>query len=363
MIRVIAPEHRLDIGTGTVGRADLLEEIARIYGYERIPDTMLAEVIPPPHPNRAMMLEEYARDILAGLGLQEIISYSLTSPERESRMHVTPPPEPPPYLRLANPIVVDRVVMRRSLLPGALEVAASNSRNADRLAFFEIGNAYLCREGEALPEEQLRVSILMAGPRTPLNWQGGDRDAVDYFDVKGIVEDLTAGLIARDISFEPGEHDALRPGRTARVSAGSRPCGWIGELHPVVAERFDLKDLRVVVAELELAPILAQAVERHPIKAVPSYPPVKEDLAFVLDRSVAAVKVRDAIVNAGAPLVTEALLFDEYVGEQIGEGKRSLAFQVTYQAPNRTLTDADAKKTRERIVRALGEEFGAVLRG
>ncbi|MEW5980757.1 MAG: phenylalanine--tRNA ligase subunit beta [Acidobacteriota bacterium] len=362
-IRVIAPEHRLDIGTGTIGRADLLEEIARIYGYERIPNTMLAEVIPPPHPSRAMMLEERARDVLAGLGLQEIITYSLTSPERESRLHVTSSAEPPPYLRLANPIVVDRVVMRRTLLPGVLEVAASNARNTERLALFEIGHAYLVRDGEPLPEEQLRLSILMAGPRTPLNWQGGDRSAVDYFDVKGVVEDLADGLVARDISFEPSEHDALRPGRTARVSAGGRPCGWMGELHPVVAERFDLKDLRVVVAELELDPILAQAVDRHPIRAVPAYPPIKEDLAFVLDQAVAAVRVRDAILRAGSPLVTEALLFDDYIGEQIGEGRRSLAFQVTYQAPDRTLTDGDAKKTRERIARALGDEFGAVLRG
>lgn len=375
-IRVIAPDHRLDIGTGTVGRADLVEEIARIYGYERIPNTMLAEVVPPPHPNRALMLEERARDILAGLGLQEIITYSLTSPEREARLHVTPPAQPPPYLRLANPIVVDRVVMRRTLLPGALEVAASNARNAERLAFFEIGAVYLVPDqsgragspsppsaGGPLPDEQARVSILMAGPRMPLNWQGGDRDAVDYFDVKGAIEDLADGLIARGLTFEPGEHEALRPGRTAQVFANGTACGWVGELHPIVAERFDLKDVRVVVAELELAPILAAAADRHPVRAVPFYPPVREDLAFVLDRSVAAVRVRDAIVKAGAPLVTEVLLFDEYVGEQIGEGKRSLAFQLTYQAPDRTLTDADARKTRERIVRALGDEFGAVLRG
>lgn len=362
-IRVIAPNHRLDIGTGTVGRADLVEEIGRIYGYERIPNTMLAEVVPPPHPNRALMLEERARDILAGSGLQEVITYSLTSPERESRMHVTPPAEPPPYVRLANPIVVDRVVMRRTLLPGVLEVAASNARHAERLAFFEIGSVYLVRAGESLPEEQARISILMAGPRMPVNWQGGDREAVDYFDVKGAIEDLADGLIVRRVSFEPGEHDSLRPGRTGQVFVNGAACGWVGELHPTIAERFDQKDVRVVVAELELAPILAAATDRHPVKAVPTYPPIKEDLAFVLDRSVAAVRVRDAIVHAGAPLVANVQLFDEYIGEQIGEGKRSLAFQLTYQAPDRTLTDADARKTRERIVCALGEEFGAVLRG
>jgi phenylalanyl-tRNA synthetase beta chain len=186
---------------------------------------------------------------------------------------------------------------------------------------------------------------------------------MDFFDVKGVVEDLAGALAVSGLTFEPGEHETLRPGRTARVLVDGGPVGWVGELHPAAAERFGLKGQGVIVAELELDPILAKAVDRSPTRPVPVYPPVKEDLAFVLDRSVAAVRVRDAIVKAGAPLTTDVLLFDEYIGEQIGDGKRSLAFQVTYQAPNRTLTDADAKKTRERIVRALGEELGAVLRG
>src|SRR5512139_299064 len=151
VIRATAPDHRLDIGTGVIGRADVVEEIARVYGYGRIPETLLAEVLPPPHPNRDLEREEQVRDVLARAGLQEVVTYSLTSPEREARLNAAAEGGADvPYVRLANPIVVDRVVMRRTLLAGVIEAAAANSRHTDRLAFFEVGNVFLPREGEAL---------------------------------------------------------------------------------------------------------------------------------------------------------------------------------------------------------------------
>jgi len=363
VIRATAPDHRLDIGTGVVGRADIIEEVARVYGYERIPETLLAEVLPPPHPNRDLELEERVRDVLASVGLQEVVTYSLTSPEREIRLVAAAEGGTDvPYVRLANPIVVDRVVMRRTLLAGIIEAAAANSRHADRLAFFEVGNVFLPKEGEALPEEPRRVAILMSGARSPQGWQAGDREPMDFFDVKGVIEDLAEALAVTGMRFEPGEHETLRPGRTAKVLVDGTVVGWAGELHPDVAERFDLKGPGVVVAELELDPILAKAVDRIPTRPVPVYPPVKEDLAFVLDRSVPVARVLDVIKAAGGPMLADAQLFDEYAGEQVGAGKRSLAFSLTYQAPDRTLTDTDAKKVRERIAKALTDELGAVLR-
>lgn len=365
VIRATAPEHRLDIGPGLIGQADVVEEIARIYGYARIPDAMLAEVIPPPHPNRDLDLEERLRDTLAGLGLQEIVTYSLTSPEREAKLRLTPAAEgepDTPYIRLANPIVVDRVVMRRTLLAGLLETAAANSRQTDRLAFFEMGNVFLPREGQALPVEQVRAGILMAGARSPLGWQAADRTAMDFYDVKGVVEEIGEALAVPGVTCEAGTHDALRPGRTAQVFVQGTPAGWIGELHPAIAERFDLKGQAVIVAELDLTPFLAHAVDRHPSRPVPVYPAVKEDLAFVLDQAVPVARVQEAMAKAGGALLAKAVLFDEYQGEKLGAGKRSLAFALTYQAPDRTLTDADAKKVRDRIVRALETELGATLR-
>jgi phenylalanyl-tRNA synthetase beta chain len=365
IIRATAPDHRLDIGTGLVGRADVVEEIARIYGYGRIPETMLAELIPPPHPNRDLELEERVRDVLASLGLQEIVTYSLTSPEREARLRLEPPRDGDadvPYVRLVNPIVVDRVVMRRTLLAGLIETAASNSRHTDRLAFFEMGHVFLPIPGEDLPAEPTRLGILMAGARTPIGWQPGDRSPMDFFDVKGVLEALADALAVSGVTFEPAQYEPLHPGRTARVLIQGEPIGWIGELHPAVAERFDVKGQSVIVAELDVVPFLARSVDRNPTRPVPVYPPIKEDLAFVLDRSVPVARVREVIVAAGGPTLASATLFDEYSGEQVGAGKRSLAFSLTYQAPDRTLTDADARTIRERIVHALTTEIGAVLR-
>ncbi|MFO7691880.1 MAG: phenylalanine--tRNA ligase subunit beta, partial [Vicinamibacterales bacterium] len=363
VIRATAPDHRLDIGTGVVGRADIVEEVARVYGYGRIPETLLSEVLPPPHPNRDLVLEEQARDVLVSLGLQEVVTYSLTSPEREARLRAAAGSDAGiPYVRLANPIVVDRVVMRRTLLAGLIEAAASNSRNTDRLAFFEIGNVFLPTEGDALPDEPRRVAVLMAGARSPQGWQPADREPMDFFDVKGVVEELAGALAVPGLTFEPGQHESLRPGRTASVLIEGTPVGWVGELHPVVAERFDLRGPAVIIAELDLDPMLARAVDRIPTRPVPVYPPVKEDLAFVLDRAVPVARAREVIEKAGGPMLAGAMLFDEYAGEQVGAGKRSLAFSLTYQAPDRTLTDADARKIRERIAKALADELGAVLR-
>jgi phenylalanyl-tRNA synthetase beta chain len=362
-IRTTAPDHRLDIGTGLIGRADVLEEIARIYGYERIPETMLAEVIPAPYANRALVLEERLRDLLVDLGLQEIVTYSLTSPDREARIHAEPlPGEPPTYVRLANPIVVDRVVMRRALLPGLLEIASSNARHTDRLALFEVGPVFLPRAGALLPEEPIRLSLLLSGPRQPAGWQAGDRELVDFFDLKGVVEALGDALHVGPITWESGTSSWLTPGRSAQVIVGGQPVGWLGELHPVVAQRFSL-ETRVLVAELDVTAFTATASDRHAVTTVPAYPAVKEDLAVIVDDAVSASRVFDVVRQAGGTLLSRMSLFDVFRGGQIEAGKKSLAFSVTYQAPDRTLTDTEATKLRDRIVRALGEQLGAVLRG
>jgi phenylalanyl-tRNA synthetase beta chain len=365
VIRATAPDHRLDIGTGVIGRADIVEEVARIYGYGRIPETLLSEVLPPPHPNRDLELEEQVRDVLASIGLQEVVTYNLTSPEREAKLRTVADPDGSaevPYVRLANPIVVDRVVMRRTLLAGLVEAAAANRRHADRLAFFEVGNVFLPRREQPLPDEPRRVAILMSGARSPQGWQPADRAPMDFYDVKGVVEDLMDALAVGGVTFEPAAYDALRPGRTARVLVEGAQVGWIGELHPAVAERFDIKGPSVAVAEIDLDPILAKAADRKPTRPVPVYPPVREDLAFVLDRAVPVARVLEIIKAAGGSMLASAALFDEYTGEQVGAGKRSLAFSLTYQAPDRTLTDEDARKIRERVAAALTGELGAALR-
>jgi phenylalanyl-tRNA synthetase beta chain len=369
-IRVTVPDHRLDIGTGVVGQADLIEEIARIYGYERIPETQMSDTIPPQRGNWSLELEESARDLLVNAGLQEIVTYSLTSPERERRaLPADAPPDQRPYVTLANPIVADRVVMRHSLLAGVLEIVAANIHVRDRLALFEIGPVYLPHpgplpEGEgALPDEPRRLAIALTGPRDPLAWQGSDRAPMDFFDLKGVVEALTDGLHLSGLTYEPDAHLALLPGRTARMLLDGQEAGWLGELHPLVREKFNLPDQAMLFADLDLELLLSRVNERHTVSAVPEFPPVKEDIAVIVDENVPGARVQSVIESAGGDLLVGVTLFDLYRGEQIGAGKKSLAYRLTYQAPDRTLTDAEVAKERAKIVKRLQDEVGGVLRG
>lgn len=366
LITITVPDYRMDIGAGVVGQADLIEEIARIYGYERIPETQFSDTLPPQRSNRALELEELARDVLVKAGLQEVVTYALTSPQREGRLLPgDTPADDRPYITLVNPIVVDRVVMRHSVLAGVLEVLSANSRVRERLALFEIGQVYLVQEEETLPEEPRRLALALTGPRHLPAWQGADVQPMDFFDLKGVVEALTNGLHLAGVMYESGAHPSLMPGRTAKLLVDGKHAGWLGELHPLVREKFDLPNPSVLVADLDLEVLLAKAMERerYPVSAVPAFPPVKEDLAVIVNEDVPGARVQALIETTGGKLLTEVVLFDVYRGAQAGVGKKSLAYRLTYQAPDRTLTDSEVAKARGKIVKRLQEELGATLRG
>ena len=358
-LRVTAPDHRLDV-TCT---ADLLEEVARIYGYDRLPATLMADRLPPQRSNRDLALEERTRDLLVEAGLQEVITYRLTTPERESLLL---PPDVPreelPYVRIANPISAERTVMRRSLLASVLDVAAANLRFRDRLALFEIGKVFLPVEGEPLPEEPRRLVILLTGPREPLHWAGSDQEPMDFFDLKGIVETLVEGLHLPDVAYGPTEHPSFHPGRVARLTVDGEPVGVFGELHPLVAENFDLPPQPVLAADLDLEALLAKVPETYRVAPLSRYPTVRRDIAVIVDEGVPAAEVQRVIEQAGGKLLRRVQLFDVYRGEQIGEGKKSLAYALTFQADDRTLTDDDANRLRDKIVRRLEATLGATLR-
>lgn len=365
-IAITVPDHRLDIGVGVVGQADVIEEIARIYGYERIPETQFSDTLPPQRNNRALELEELTRDVLVKAGLQEVVTYALTSAQREARLlPADMPADDRPYITLVNPIVVDRVVMRHSVLASVLDVLAANSRVRERLALFEIGQVYLVQEEETLPEEPRRLALALSGARQPSAWQGADTAPMDFFDLKGVVEGLTDGLHLADVSYEPGTHPSLMTGRTAKLLVEGRQAGWLGELHPLVREKFDLPARPVLVADLDLELLLSKAAEheRYPVSVVPAYPPVIEDLAVIVNEDVPGARVQALIETTGGKLLTEVVLFDVYRGAQAGTGKKSLAYHLTYQAPDRTLTDSEVAKARGKIVKRLQDEIGATLRG
>ncbi|OGO17758.1 MAG: phenylalanine--tRNA ligase subunit beta [Chloroflexi bacterium RBG_16_48_8] len=362
-VKAKTPDHRLDIGEGVIGKADLMEEIARIYGYDRIPETQISDTIPPQYGNAKLEREEQIRDLLVRLGLQEVITYRITSEDREGqRFPQDAPKDDRPFLRLANPVTSDRVVMRHSLLASVLEVIERNARIRDRMAIFEVGPVYWVSEGEALPEERDQLVIALTGPREHATWLGADTSPMDFYDLKGLLEVLLDQLKMGERYYLPVEHPSFHPGKSARLILGESPVGVLGELHPLVHERYEFGENPVLAAELDLHSILERIPEAVTMLPVASYPPVLEDLAVVVEEAVAAKDVEDIIRKTGGRVLAGVRLFDLYRGEQIQEGKKSLAYALIYQAPDRTLTDSEVAKVRARIIEQLEKELDAKLR-
>jgi phenylalanyl-tRNA synthetase beta chain len=357
-LRVMTPPHRLDIQEGP---ADLIEDLVRIHGYDRLPATLMADQLPPQRVNRPLQLEEQVRDILVGAGLQEVITYSLTTPEREAPLGL-PPME---YVRLLNPISSERVVMRHSVLAGVLEVAAANLRHADDVRLFEIGPAYLPRPGEKLPAEPVRLALVLTGRRWPESWQGTpNAPALDFFDLKGVVEALAGDLHLPEVSYRPlSEASYLHPRRAAELVVKGRAVGIFGELHPRTAEAFGLAGRTVVAGEVDLEAILAAVPERYAYVPVPRFPAALRDIAVIVDESVAAERIVSEIRTAGGGLLSGIRLFDLYRGESIPAGKKSLAYALSYQADDRTLTDKEVDKAHKKIEDRLKHVLKAQIRG
>ena len=362
-VRARAPDHRLDIGEGIVGKADLMEEIARLYGYDRILETMINDPLPPQRGNPALEREELVRDTLVRLGLQEVVTYRLTSSEREARrLPEGTPADPMPYIQLANPMVADRVVMRHSLLASVLEIVERNARVRERMALFEIGPVFLAAEDESLPQEVSRLVLVLAGRREPAWWQAADAAPVDFYDLKGLCQSLLQGLHIGEAKYEPAVHPSFHPGRCAQVSVQGQVLGVLGELHPNLRRSYELPEAAVVAADLDLGVLLSAVPARHEVAAAPPFPPVLEDLAIVVEEGLPAEAVEVVLRQAAGALLAELRVFDVYRGESIGAGKKSLAYALTYQAPDRTLTDSEVAALRTTIVRALEEKLRAKLR-
>ncbi|MFT3894977.1 MAG: phenylalanine--tRNA ligase subunit beta [Anaerolineales bacterium] len=245
-LRVTAPSHRMDIAEGVVGLADVLEEVARSYGYDNIPETRMSDALPPQIGNPVHEWEERVRDILVSLGVQEVVSYRLTSPERESRLVTYND-----YVALANAIAPERRVLRRSLLASVLEAAEKNAR-AESVALFEIGSIFEPVKGN-VPNEPRKLAIVMTGARIATAWDVKDSPAQDFFDMKGRLELLLSGLRYKDVSYAATDSvNYLHPGKAAEIKVNGNTVGMFGELHPLTKEKYEFGNAPVVVAEIDL---------------------------------------------------------------------------------------------------------------
>jgi len=358
--KVTAPGHRLDIQEGA---ADLIEDVARIHGYDRLPSTLLADVLPEQKGNPQLDLENQVRELLVDLGMQEAITNALTIPEREAPLGVTGE-----YVKLLNPISSERVVMRHSVLASLLEVTETNLRHTSDVRLFEIGRVYLPRAGEKLPDEPLRLALVMTGRRGVEHWQDGTGvklPALDFYDLKGVIESLVIGLHVPAVAYEIGKVPYLHPGKSASITVEGVVVGAFGELHPHTREACgkELGKRTVLVADIDLDALLKKVPPRHAASPVPQFPAALRDVAVVVDEALPADRVEREIRAGGGDLLKGVQLFDLYRDGSIGNGKKSLAYALTYQALDRTLTDKEVDKAHKKIEDRLKHMLKASIRG
>jgi phenylalanyl-tRNA synthetase beta chain len=354
--RVTVPTYRPDVSRP----ADLVEEIARLYGYDNIPATL-------PHgPGGGLSAQEkrarLADAAMVGAGFSEIISYSFLGPEDIAALGLPEDDLRNAPVRVRNPLNEEEGLLRTTLLPGLLRALRVNqARNIGGPALFETGKVFLRGSADLpdLPDQPRRLAFAAVGLRPGPSWLG-DAGGRDHTDAVGVWQTLAAAL-GLPATLHQGSDPAFHPGRCGIVRVGEVPVGVVGEIHPSVAARFDVSG-RVAAGEIDLEALLEATPERAFVVPSP-FPPMVFDLAFDLDEATAAADLMGVVREAGGPTLESVDLFDVFTGRPLDEGRMSLAIRLTIRDPGRTLTDAEVAPLREAIVAAVGERLGGRLRG
>ena len=348
----IAPYWRSDVSL----EEDLVEEVARIIGYDEIPITMLSQSLPPQDPSPMLKLKPRVSRILADYGFQEVITFSMMGGEALNKL--SPQSQPSELVRLANPMTAEQEYMRPTLRANLLSALEANLRHEEKgVRLFELGRVYLNREKD-LPNEPEIVCGVVVGPRFEPSWRGGN-EALDFYDAKGIVEGLF-GQLGIEAVFEAGSDESLHPFKQAAVVVGGKRLGVVGGLHPKVADAFEITE-EVYLFEVDLTALLPLTLEHKMFQPISRFPAVVRDMALVVDTSVTNAQIQ--AIMRGFSLVTDIALFDLYSGEQLPAGKKSLAYRISYQSPEHTLTDDEVNKVQQQILNKLSKQLGASLRG
>lgn len=356
--KVIAPSYRFDMAI----EADLIEELARIYGYNRLPvRTPMAATPLLPVPENELAMKDVRRQ-LVGRGYQEAVTYSFVDPATQKLLD----PEVAP-LALANPISADLSVMRTNLWAGLVQTAVYNiKRQQPRVRLFETGLSFVPQPGkdpsnldESLVQDP-KLAMLLTGTRTEQSWSEGDEN-VDFFDLKGDFESLIArtGSQAR-YSFVPAEHPSLQPGQTARIELDGVAVGWIGALHPSLSKPLGLKQ---AVYLLEISLKAVRQVEVPAFKPLSKFPEMRRDLALVVTDVTPVADVMSLIREKAGDYLTKLNLFDIYQGKGIDPDRKSLALGLTWQHPSRTLNEEEVNEAVDNVLAHLADRIDAQLRG
>ncbi len=354
---------------------DLIEEVGRIHGYAKnLPASLPSTSGQAGRLTREQRLRRRAEDAMRDLGFDAVVDLSLTDPGMPGRLRIPEGDVRAEPIRVSNPLSAEHSVERTALVGSLLDAASYNrAHGAERVALFESGRAYL-REGSSPRDgvlagkfvgnrtapayEPWRIASIATGGLRQGGWRGGSAES-DFYSVKGVLEALARQLGA-GLEIVPGDEPFLHPGRSGRVIVDGEDCGWIGEIHPVVCREWDLD--AAAGFEVDLAPLVAASpIGDETYEDVISYPAVHQDVAVVVDDAVPAAAVRSAVLEGGGDLLRSAEVFDLYRGEQVGEGRKSLALRLTFRAEDRTLTDEEVAERRETIEAAV-EKIGGSLR-
>ena len=360
IITVTPPTIRQDL----LEEEDYIEEIARMFGYDRLPVTLPKSNTEAGIPE-ARALRDLARASLCSMGLNEIQTYSFVSPKGVDNVRIDEDSWERAFVRIINPLGEENSVMRTILTPNMLEVLGRNySRNIDSVKAFEIGNTFMANMlgDDKLPDEQYSLCIGMYG-----------KDE-DFYSLKGVVTELLRIMGIRNIGFvAESEYGVYHPGRCARITVTPKPeaefhdgeqeeLGIMGEIHPDVAENYGMDGLRIYCCELMFDGIMRHADTEIVYTPLPKYPSTSRDIALLVDEEMEVGKIETIIRENGGQILESVKLFDVYRGKQVDEGKKSVAFTLTYRDMNKTLTDDDVAKVHGKVLDALKKELNAVLR-
>ena len=361
-ISVAVPSFRNDLALP----CDVVEEVGRLYGYDRLPTTMPEEAIPTHPRNRHREAREALRDFMVRQHLQEMVSYSFTHPGADALLHAGRQSAPEfSYVTLQNPIGPERSVVRRNLLPGLLQTLAKNLRHTPDVQAFELGfvaHPEDARSGAGLPYETEQLAFVLTGPRHAASLHSRKPDAVDFFDAKGIVQGLLAYLHVEGARFEAANEAPFQPGVCARVSVGGLRLGTVGALHPEVAARFDLEGAHVFVGDFAVDALLSVARPDFLSEDLPRFPSVDLDISLLIAAEIPVDHVFDVIHDAGGSLLYGASIFDVYEGTGVPEGQKALAFRIWVNAGDRTLTMEEAMTVRKAITTEMVSKLNATIR-
>jgi phenylalanyl-tRNA synthetase beta chain len=342
--------------------ADLVEEVGR-FDLDKLPATLPKRRGAAGRMSTEQRLRRRAVDALIGRGAYEIVGWSFTEPGVADRLRLPDDDPRRKFVALQNPMSEDHSVLRTTVLGSLLDATKHNVArgNAD-LRLIEQGAVYVVDESQQLPHEHRALGAVLHGRMSAPSW--GDEGApkpVDFFAAKGLLA-ATLDALRVDWSVRAEAQPFLHPGRSATVLAGDETIGWVGELHPLVARAWELEGA-VAAFELDLDRTVAHAVAVPYFRDLTSFPPVRQDLAVIVAEDVAADDVLSAVRGAGGKLLNAVRVFDVYRGAQVGDGRKSLALALTFQAPDRTLSDEDVAPVRDKVVAALAKQVGGELRG